>query len=81
MAPAGLGVKHSVKLTAKVNATLDKRTVDALEPEDKSWIAWHDKLTAIAPFPNVAERRERPNCAPFPPVRAYSVMRLSPLRA
>ena len=32
------------KLTAKVTLTLTKRTVDTGEPEDKSWIAWDDKL-------------------------------------
>ncbi len=29
---------------ARVKLTLTKRTVDALEPEDKSWIAWDDRL-------------------------------------
>ncbi|MDE0030302.1 MAG: integrase family protein [Deltaproteobacteria bacterium] len=40
-------MENSVKLTAKVKLTLTKRTVDALEPEDKPWIAWDDKLTGF----------------------------------
>ena len=40
-------MEHSAKLTAKVKITLTKRTVDALEPEDKPWIAWDDKLTGF----------------------------------
>ena len=35
------------KRTAKVRTTLTKRTVEALEPADKSWIAWDDKLTGF----------------------------------
>ncbi len=37
----------SAKNTAKVKLTLTKRTVDALEAEDKPWIAWDDKLTGF----------------------------------
>ena len=37
-------LKHSAKLTAKVKLTLNKRAVDALEPQDKPWIAWDDRL-------------------------------------
>ena len=37
----------SAKNTARVKLTLTKRTVDALEPEDKPWIAWDDKLTGF----------------------------------
>ncbi len=40
-------MEHSAKLVAKVKLTLTKRTVDALEPEDKPWIAWDDKLTGF----------------------------------
>lgn len=40
-------MQHSAKLVAKVKPTLTKRTVDALGPEDKPWIAWDDKLTGI----------------------------------
>ena len=40
-------MKHSAKLTAKVKLTLTKRTVDALEPQDKPWIAWDDKVTGF----------------------------------
>ncbi|MDE0031808.1 MAG: integrase family protein [Deltaproteobacteria bacterium] len=40
-------MQHSAKLMAKVKLTLSKRTVDALEPEDKPWIAWDDKLTGF----------------------------------
>ena len=35
------------KRTAKVRLTLTKRTVEALEPAEKSWIAWDDKLTGF----------------------------------
>ena len=41
-------MEHSRNLTAKVKATLTKRTVDALQPEDKPRIAWDDKLTGCA---------------------------------
>ena len=40
-------MQHAAKLVAKVKLTLTKRTVDALEPEDKPWIAWDDKLTGF----------------------------------
>ncbi len=40
-------MQHAVKLVAKVKLTLTKRTVDALESEDKPWIAWDDKLTGF----------------------------------
>ncbi len=40
-------MQHSAKLVARVKLTLTKRTVDALEPEDKPWIAWDDKLTGF----------------------------------
>ncbi len=40
-------MKHAAKLTAKVKLTLTKRTVEALEPEDKPWIAWDNKLTGF----------------------------------
>ncbi len=40
-------MKHSAKLTARVKLTLTKRTVDALEPDGKPWIAWDDKLTGF----------------------------------
>ncbi|MXX87899.1 MAG: hypothetical protein F4Y68_01425 [Boseongicola sp. SB0665_bin_10] len=36
---------NSAKRVAQVKLTLTKRTVDALKPEDKSWIAWDDRLT------------------------------------
>ena len=35
------------KRTAKVRLTLTKRSVEALEPAEKSWIAWDDKLTGF----------------------------------
>ena len=38
---------HPVKRIAKVKLTLSKRTVEALEPADKPWIAWDDKLTGF----------------------------------
>ena len=37
----------SAKNTARVNLTLTKRPVDALEPENKPWIAWDGKLTGF----------------------------------
>ena len=37
----------SAKRVARVKLTLTKRTVDALEPEDKSWIAWDDRLVGF----------------------------------
>ena len=37
----------SAKRVARVKITLTKRTVDALKPEDKSWIAWDDRLTGF----------------------------------
>ena len=34
----------SGKRTAKLRTTLSKRVIDALQPTDKPWIAWDDKL-------------------------------------
>ena len=39
--------QNTAKRIAKVKLTLSKRTVDALQPEDKPWIAWDDKLTGF----------------------------------
>ena len=39
--------RTTAKLLAKVKLTLTKRTVDALDPQDKPWIAWDDKLTGF----------------------------------
>ena len=39
--------KHSTKRIAKVKLTLSKRTVDALEPQDRPWIAWDDRLSGF----------------------------------
>ena len=39
--------QHSEKRIAKVKLTLTKRSVDALQSEDKPWIAWDDKLTGF----------------------------------
>ena len=39
--------QHSAKRIARVKLTLTKRTVEALEPADKPWIAWDDKLTGF----------------------------------
>ena len=33
--------------TPKLRTTLTKRTIDALQPASKSWIAWDDKLTGF----------------------------------
>ena len=37
----------SAKRLAKLKVTLTKRTVDALVPEGKPWIAWDDRLTGF----------------------------------
>ena len=39
--------RNTAKRTAKVKLTLTKRTVETLEPADKPWIAWDDKLAGI----------------------------------
>ena len=39
--------QHTEKRMAKVKLTLTKRTVDALKPAEKPWIAWDDKLTGF----------------------------------
>ena len=39
--------QHTAKRMAKVKLTLTKRAVDSLEPADKPWIAWDDKLTGF----------------------------------
>ena len=39
--------QHTAKRIAKVKLTLTKRAVEALEPADKPWIAWDDKLTGF----------------------------------
>ena len=38
---------HTGKRTAKVRLTLTKRTVEALEPAAKPWIAWDDRVTGF----------------------------------
>ncbi|MXY40614.1 MAG: DUF4102 domain-containing protein [Rhodospirillaceae bacterium] len=38
---------NSAKRVARVKLTLTKRTIEALEPADKSWIAWDDKLVGF----------------------------------
>ena len=38
---------NSAKRVARVKLTLTKRTVEALEPAVKSWIAWDDKLVGF----------------------------------
>ena len=40
-------MENSGKRIAKVRTTLTKRTVEAMEPAEKSWIAWDDKLTGF----------------------------------
>ena len=35
------------KRIAKTKLTLNKRAVEGLEPADKSWIAWDDRLTGF----------------------------------
>ena len=39
--------QNSAKRIAKVKLTLTKRAVDALEPADKPWIAWDEKLVGF----------------------------------
>ena len=39
--------RNSAKRIARVKVTLTKRTVEALEPADKPWIAWDDKLVGF----------------------------------
>ena len=39
--------QHTAKRIAKVKVTLTKRTVEALEPAGRPWIAWDDKLTGF----------------------------------
>ena len=39
--------ENTGKRTARVRTTLTKRTVEALKPEEKSWIAWDEKLTGF----------------------------------
>ena len=38
---------HSAKRIAKVKLTLTKRNVDALQPTDRPWIAWDDKISGF----------------------------------
>ena len=38
---------RTYKRTAKVRLTLTKRTVDSLQPSEKPWIAWDDRLTGF----------------------------------
>ncbi len=43
-----LGMNENTgKRIARVRTTLTKRTVEALKPTEKSWIAWDDKLTGF----------------------------------
>ena len=39
--------RNSAKRIARVRTHLTKRVVEALEPADKSWIAWDDRLTGF----------------------------------
>ena len=39
--------KHTGKRVALNKLTLTKRAVEAMEPADKPWIAWDDKLTGF----------------------------------
>ena len=39
--------ENTGKRTARVRTTLTKRTVEALKPAEKSWIAWDEKLTGF----------------------------------
>ena len=38
------------KRVAKVRLTLTKRTVEALESAEKSWLAWDDKLAGFVVY-------------------------------
>ena len=35
------------KRIAKLRTTLTRKVIDALQPTDRSWIAWDDKLTGF----------------------------------
>ena len=37
----------TAKRTARLKTTLTKRTVEALKPDEKPWIAWDDRLTGL----------------------------------
>ena len=42
--------KHTGKRVALNKLTLTKRAVEAMEPADKPWIAWDDKLTGFVMY-------------------------------
>ena len=41
------------KRVARVKIAIAKRTVDALEPTGKAWIAWDDKLTGFVMYDHI----------------------------
>ena len=45
--PRGMEKENTGKRIARVRTHLTKRTVEALAPADKSWIAWDDRLTGF----------------------------------
>ena len=45
--PRPIEYLKSAKRVARVKLTLTKRNVDALVPDDKSWIAWDDRLAGL----------------------------------
>ena len=42
--------KHTGKRVALNKLTLTKRAVEAMEPADKPWISWDDKLTGFVVY-------------------------------
>ncbi len=52
----------SAKNTARVKLTLTKRTVDALEPQDKPFIAWDDRLPGFV-YGYFLQPSKRPECS------------------
>ena len=45
--PTGMRAQAVPDVGRKIKLTITKRTVDALKPADKPWIAWDDKLTGF----------------------------------
>ncbi len=44
---SGMEKENTGKRIAKVRPHLTKRTVEALEAGEKSWVAWDDRLTGF----------------------------------
>ena len=49
--PYNSAMNHTTgKRLALVKTPLTKRTIDALEPTGKAWIAWDDRLTGFVMY-------------------------------